>query len=176
MQTPIPLVIVCMRAKYPMEQAKVDGQMKWVRSTRLDPKQADDILFEMFVHGWIDAGHNFRPTKYTLPELADVIEDGKPISIDSGRRLAEWARGGTPSPRKPGDRAADQAAPATSSHPAPPAGAAEVLSIEDQARKQAKRGEALFDTYWKNLDDNERERLKPIGAELRKLMNEAADA
>jgi hypothetical protein len=89
MQTPIPLVIVCMRAKYPMEQKGV----QWVRSTKLDPKQADDILFEMFVHGWIDAEHNFNATKYTLPELSNIIETGKPISIQSGRALAEWARG-----------------------------------------------------------------------------------
>jgi hypothetical protein len=39
----------------------------------LEPKQADDILFEMFVHGWIDQEHKLHVTKYTLPELADVI-------------------------------------------------------------------------------------------------------
>src|ERR1700690_515631 len=49
MQTPIPLVIVCMRAKYPMMQAP--GKAEWSRSTQLEPKQADDILFEMMIHG-----------------------------------------------------------------------------------------------------------------------------
>jgi hypothetical protein len=90
MQTPIPLVIVCMRAKYPMEQ---NGN-NWVRSKVLEPKQAADILFEMFVHGWIDEAHNFHATKYTVPEVAAVIKDGEPISVTTGERLASWAKGG----------------------------------------------------------------------------------
>lgn len=93
MQTPIPLVIVCMRAKYPM----VQKGSNWTRSEVLEPKQADDILFEMFVHGWIDAAHKFHSTKYTLPELADIVRDNEPISIATGQRLADWAKG-SPAP------------------------------------------------------------------------------
>lgn len=93
MQTPIPLVIVCMRAKYPMvEKQKSSGGKEWVRSDALEPKQADDILFEMFVHGWIGQDHKLHVTKYTIPELADVIPDGQPISIETGRALAAWTR------------------------------------------------------------------------------------
>jgi hypothetical protein len=97
MQTPIPLVIVCMRAKYPMQQVKGE----WARSTVLEPKQADDILFEMFVHGWIDQDHKLHVTKYTIPEVASIIPTGKPITIETGRQLAEWARGESPAPTKP---------------------------------------------------------------------------
>lgn len=106
MQTPIPLVIVCMRAKYPM----VQKGSNWARSEVLEPKQADDILFEMFVHGWIDQAHNLHVTKYTLPELSSVIVDGKPISIETGARLAAWARGETASPSTQEMRAASSAA------------------------------------------------------------------
>jgi len=99
MQTPIPLVIVCMRAKYPMvEKQKSGGGKEWVRSEELEPKQADDILFEMFVHGWIDKAHKLHVTKYTIPEVANVIRDGEPITIESGRALATWARGGSAAP------------------------------------------------------------------------------
>ncbi len=92
--TPIPLVIVCMRAKYPMQEVRKDGGGKeWVRSEQLDPKQADDILFEMFVHGWIDKQHKFHGTKYTLDELRNIIRDNEPISIKTGQQLAAWARG-----------------------------------------------------------------------------------
>src|SRR4051812_15055696 len=124
MQTSIPLVIVCMRAKYPMEKKGSD----WVRSTVLEPKQAEDILFEMFVHGWIDAEHKLHVTKYTLPELAGVIIDNQPVSIDTGRRLAEWAKGGaTSSPRS--QNAAEQAA---SPQPLPPPGeAADEISSDE---------------------------------------------
>ncbi len=95
--TPIPLVVVCMRAKYPMqEKKKPSGEKEWVRSEDLEPKQADDILFEMFGHGWIEKHtHKFRGTKYTLPELRQVLIDGEPISLATGERLAAWAKGGT---------------------------------------------------------------------------------
>jgi hypothetical protein len=111
MQTSIPLVIVCMRAKYPMKEVVVNGKKEWTRSTVLDPKQADDILFEMFVHGWIDDAHNFRGTKYTLPELREVLRDGEPMSIDTGKRLAQWSAGAAPS---------TPAAPATQRPTVPP--------------------------------------------------------
>lgn len=113
MQTPIPLVIVCMRAKYPMEQVR--GQ-EWKRSEKLEPKQAEDILFEMFVHGWIDQDHKLHVTKYTLPELADVIRDGERVDIATGQRLAAWAKGEPVSAATTASQrttpAADQAAPA----------------------------------------------------------------
>jgi hypothetical protein len=89
MQTPIPLVIVCMRAKYPMQQVKGE----WARSTVLEPKQADDILFEMMIHGWISQDHKLHVTKYTLPELVNVIPDDQPITLQTGEALAAWARG-----------------------------------------------------------------------------------
>lgn len=93
MQTPIPLVIVCMRAKYPMKEVKTGDKKEWTRSTQLEPKQSDDILFEMFVHGWIDQEHRFQGTKYTLDELRQVFVTGEPITVETGKRLAEWASG-----------------------------------------------------------------------------------
>jgi len=143
MQTPIPLVIVCMRAKYPMEQRGSE----WVRSTKLEPKQSEDILYEMFVHAWIDQQHRAHVTKITLPELADVFIDGEPITIETGRRLSAWARGqsaapasgapphaeappragaATSSSHRGKDTAHDAAtaAPAISPAPSPPAGVA----------------------------------------------------
>jgi hypothetical protein len=96
-QTPIPLVIVCMRAKYTMEEKIKDGKKEWVRSTDLSPKQSEDILYEMFVHGWIDKEHKFHGTKYTLNILRNALIDGEPITVESGRRLAAWASGAQPS-------------------------------------------------------------------------------
>lgn len=154
MQTPIPLVIVCMRAKYPMMQVK--GQ--WARSTVLDPKQADDILFEMFVHGWIDQEHKLHVTKYTLPELADVIRDGEPIDIGSGQRLAEWAKGGAVvAAHKPTAEAMD----------------IDLESLRATAREAAERGEDVFKVFYKNRTKIEQGILNGMGAELRALMPKA---
>ncbi len=86
-QTPIPLVIVCMRAKFPMEQVVVNGKKEWQRSKVLAPKQSDDILSEMFVHGWIDSDHRFHGTKYTMDSYRQILVDGEPLSIESGARL-----------------------------------------------------------------------------------------
>ena len=96
LQTSIPLVIVCMRAKYLMEEVVKDGKKEWARSKELSPKQSEDILFEMFVHGWIGKDHKFHGTKYTLGELRQIIVDGEPIGIETGKRLSQWAAGGAP--------------------------------------------------------------------------------
>lgn len=93
MQSSIPLVILCMRAKYPMVQTKVNGKSEWTRSDRLEPKQSDDILFEMFVHGWIDGQHKFHRTKSTAKALEPVFLDNEPITAETGAKLAAWARG-----------------------------------------------------------------------------------
>ena len=114
-QTPIPLVIACMRAKYPMYEVTAAHARKWedagrpggkppkvgewARSWELEPKQSADILFEMFIHGWIDAEHKFHGTKYTVDALRKAFIDGEPISVETGRRLAAWAGARTVAPK-----------------------------------------------------------------------------
>lgn len=95
LQTPIPLVIVCMRAKYPMEEVVKDGRKDWARSKFLAPKQSEDILFEMFIHGWIDHEHRFHGTKYTVDALRRVFVDGERITVNTGKQLAAWSAGNT---------------------------------------------------------------------------------
>lgn len=101
MSTPIDIVIVCMRAKYPMEEVVQNGKKEWSRSKNLEPKQSEDILFEMFIHGWLDKEtHHFHPTKYptAIKGIEDTIRAGEVISIESGKRLAGWAAGGVKNP------------------------------------------------------------------------------
>ena len=95
-QTPIPLVLVCMRGKYPMEKGKdKDGKEEWVRSTVLTPIQDQEILFEMMIHGWIDQDHNWHGTRYTTRGMHDVFkrDEGKHLTKETGSRLAEWSKG-----------------------------------------------------------------------------------
>ncbi len=111
LQTPIPLVIACLRAKFPMMEAtardverweaagKPGGERarpkvgEWMRSWQLEPKQSDDFLFECFVHGWIDEAHRLHVTKYTLDEeMRNVFIDGEAITVETGERLAAWAK------------------------------------------------------------------------------------
>lgn len=101
LSTPVPLVILCMRAKYPMKQELVGGKKEWVRADYLEPKQADDILFEMMVHGWIDQQHNLHVTKFSKEIFKSIFIDGKPITVETGERLSQWAKGGMKKPGPP---------------------------------------------------------------------------
>jgi len=160
-QTPIPLVIVCMRAKYPMkevthsdieawEKAGANGKRpkvgEWVRSPSLYPKQSEDILYEMFVHAWIDQQHALHVTKYSIDQMLQVFREGEPVTIQTGERLAAWAAG-----------------------MAPP-----VETLED-VRKRLKaatgKGIAALRTEWGALPEDLRATLKP---ELDALKSEAA--
>jgi hypothetical protein len=99
MQTSIPLVILNMRSKYPMLNGvnPENGKKEWYRSKELEPKQSEDILYEMFVHGWIEKEtHAFKRTKCTARSLENVFVDGKPITLETGRKLADWAKGVIP--------------------------------------------------------------------------------
>lgn len=98
MGTPIPIVIVCMRAKYPMEEKMENGKKQMTRSTQLEPKQSEDILYEMLAHGWIDKDHCFHITKYPDCFPKGMIEEGRPLSIATGKRLADWSKGNAPAP------------------------------------------------------------------------------
>lgn len=166
MQTPIPLVIVCMRAKYPMIERLKPGtnQKEWMRSEVLEPKQADDILFEMFVHGWIDREHKLHVTKYTRPDLAQVIRNGEPITIETGRALAAWSRGDNRQPPQ-----GHSAAPAPSALTHPEAEGA-TMSVEDMGREAAQRGRNMFDTFYASQNAAGKAKLRAIKAELEGLM------
>lgn len=100
MQTPIPLVIVCMRGKFPLIEFKDDRGKKQMKKSEVPvPIQSDQILFEMFIHGWIDEDHRFRGTKYTRPDLQDIIVDKQRISIETGEALARWSAGDEVTPK-----------------------------------------------------------------------------
>lgn len=167
MQTPIPLVIVCMRAKYPMVQVKNE----WARSQTLEPKQADDILFEMFVHGWIDQDHKLHVTKYTLPELANVIVDGEPVSIETGRALATWAKGGTASQQTRDVSAAESPAPSEPSGATSGAGDwSEYVERWNAILEDAADAKELNDKWNSAAQKQARKDLAPTETQLSALM------
>ena len=153
LQTPIPLVILCMRAKYPMREATnpKTGKREWIRSEQLEPRQADDILYEMFIHGWIDHEHRFHLTKSTARALDSVFQTGKPLSIETGQQLAQWAAGGDVPEKREG-------APSASAGP----------SLIDRAREATVGGSAALQHFWeRELTKQERKQLGPHLAALK---------
>ena len=173
--TPIPLVIVCMRAKYPMiERKNAEGKKEWIRSDQLDPIQASDILYEMFVHAWIDQHHRLRVTKLTRPDLAQVFRDGELITAQTGERLAAWSKGDQPqSAAVQVPRPAADAAPSSQPPIEPLEDDGAVLPIEDQAREAARRGKIEMRLFWNNLDKKEQARVQAIRPELNRLVDAA---
>lgn len=171
MQTPIPLVIVCMRAKYPMKEATAEDVERieragkrppkkgdWFRSDRLEPTQADDILFEMFVHGWIDHDHRFHVTKYTVDELREVFVEGERISVETGGRLAAWS-------------SVRREAPAGAAPASPPGGQPPADALLIKAREWAETGTDRYAEFWQGLTAEQR---KHIGAARHESFKEIA--
>jgi hypothetical protein len=150
MQSPVPLVILCMRAKYPMLQQSVNGKKEWVRSDKLEPKQSDDILSEMFVHGWIDELHNFHLTKCTAKALEPVFLSDAPISLKTGDELAAWARG---------EKTADKYA-----------------KLLQDAEDAATAGMDILRRYWKALSPEDYALLKPQAQRLKGIATRSDDA
>lgn len=170
--TPIPLVIVCMRAKFPMqERKKPDGKKEWIRSERLEPIQASDILYEMFVHAWIDQHHRLRVTKLTRPDLAQVFRDGELVTIDTGKRLAEWAKGSIPHKSESTVDAAsvEPGCDVSTAHPTPSQpgplfddepSSEEVLAVDLALTEAAKKGVAELEKTWKGAPRKIQKTLK----------------
>ena len=149
LQTPVPLVIVCMRAKYPMVEKKdAAGKKEWVRSELLDPTQSADILYEMFVHAWIDQEHRLHVTKLTRPDLADVFRDNEPITLATGERLAEWAKG-LPALRTVA--AGTEPVGVSNAAKNAPASAGSRISVANMAREAAQRGRTQLRAYCRTL-------------------------
>jgi hypothetical protein len=100
LQSPL-FVVLCLRAKYKSRQVKNErtGKNEIVRDEHTTPIQADDFIFEMTAHAEILPSHTLRVTKLSHPDLGGVFRDGDRISLDTGRALAGWARGGAPAAR-----------------------------------------------------------------------------
>ncbi len=166
MQTPIPLVIICMRAKYPMQQGKDSkGKTTWVRAEVVEPKQADDFLFEMFIHGWINDRHEFQGTKYTRPDLREIIRDGEMISIETGERLAAWSKGTAKPAEEPFDakKAAEEMI------------ADDIENILKEARSIATRGTEHFRKWFKSIGELERQVVRPHLDELKAIAEQVGE-
>lgn len=93
-------VICCLRAKRKSRQVKNErtGKNEIIKDDFYSPKQDGDFIFEMQVHAEILADHKLRVTKVSHPALASIFKDGVVISEDTGRAMAEWARGGQARP------------------------------------------------------------------------------
>lgn len=113
-------LILCFRAEEKIEMVRVDGKMevrKKQTSTGLDgwvPICEKNLPYELTASFLLMAAHPGVPLPIKLQEQHKALFPlDKPITEESGRKLAEWAAGGTP-PSKDAD-----IPPATSAASAP---------------------------------------------------------
>jgi len=138
LQASIP-IIVCLRAKYKTRQIKVNGRTEVVKDDSLSPIQDESFIFEMMAHAEIKSDHSINLTKCSHPELRACFPESGPITVEHGKLIAEWAKGGE----------------------------SQAAELMDTARKIAAKGKDAFTKYWKKLDKKQRAILKPIIPELK---------
>lgn len=136
-------VIINMRAKHKSRQVKDEyGKPAVVKDDFTSPIQDADFIFEMTVHGEIMEDHSLRVTKHSEPSLVACFEDGKPITIETGEKLAAWCRGET------------DCRPAN-----------DVLT---DARAAAENGTASLKAWWRSAPASDRKIAETVGTDLRK--------
>lgn len=96
--------------------------------------------------------------------------EGELISERAGQQLAAWARGGKAPDVTSSAAATTPADPPAPANTEPPAGAGGAMSIEAMAREAAQRGRDVLRSYLKGLTATDREKLKPIYADLETLI------
>ena len=95
--------IICLRAHYKTRQTKIKGKTQIRKDDVVTAIQDDDFVFEMTIHGWLDDEHKMNLTKCPHPDIRDCFPDG-PITVETGKAIAEWCKGGKskPKPKKDG--------------------------------------------------------------------------
>lgn len=170
LQTPL-FVIVCLRAKFKSRQIKdpKTGKNAIVKDDHTTPIQAEDFVYELTCHAEIMPDHKLRVTKISHPDLANIFQDGKPITVETGKALAEWARGG---------RAEGGTKPVSATTSAPPSEPAVGLSgeeLKDEARDKASDGARVFNPWYAALTPDQVRELDEIKGELKQRMEAARE-
>jgi hypothetical protein len=177
--------IFCFRAKEKVKPVKRGNETEIIDMGFM-PIAGEEFVYEMAVNIMLEPRSDGVPTwrsdhigerlMMKLPQqFKGIFAERVPLSEDIGRQLAEWAKGGKPSPRQAdssGSDAADLGAPVTRDTAA---GAPEV-SLEDEARDAAKHGKPVFNAFWRRLTAADKTRLEGMGTELRALMDKADEA
>lgn len=170
-------LIFCLRAdeKIKIERMEVNGKMKTVvLPLGWMPICEKRFMFEM------TASFTLTPDKPGLPQFdlphklqqqhRPMFPAGELISENSGRALADWAKGGTTITAP--SLAVDRPAPVSTS--VSPAGAG--MGLEEMAREAAGLGRDVLRGFLKMRTAKEREQLKPIYPELERLIPAEATA
>jgi hypothetical protein len=140
-------LILCLRAKEKLKQVKIDGKEEIVSDGWVSV-QDKNFIFETTVQLFLP---NDDPAKRGIPRLDKCPEDllgafppGQRISIDTGRRIADWVAGGAP---------VDHATEA----------------LRREAEEAAEGGTAVLEVMWKRLAKPQQIALKPYMENIKSI-------
>lgn len=176
--------IFCFRAKEKTKPVKKDGKTE-VIDMGFMPIAGEEWVYEMAVNCMLEPRSEGVPTwrldhvgermMMKLPaQFKEIFAEQAPLSEDIGRRLAEWAKGGTASAPIKGQAAPE--IPAASFAAEHSDGAAGNEHIETMAREAASRGEEIFNKFYASCTAAQKAHLRDMKAELVALYPTGADA
>jgi hypothetical protein len=167
-------LILCMRADEKMRMEKVKDERGRERTVivqakdmppaeRWQPICEKRLPYEMTVSFVLTPDRPGFPVPIKLQEQhRAAVPLDRPLSEDTGRMLAEWARGGSPSRAADGHPAAETrpAAPSSAPPQEPPGGS--YPDELDEGREAAARGMGALQAWWKRMPQDTRTALKPL--------------
>lgn len=182
-QTPL---IFCFRAREKVKQVKNDRGKMEPTNLGYMPIAPSEIVHAMDLNCVLPPKSDGVPAWKSdkmgedfiikLPEFFKVIfADGGPITKETGRALAAWAKGGNSSTSRT-TQAATNSAGASSPDLAPAEPSDDMLLADDSLALAAKKGMVALTDAWRNLSREEQKALKPRLDALHKKTAELVDA
>lgn len=139
-------LLLCLRAEEKIEMIREDGKMKIVPKTSLIgingflPVCEKNLPFELTASFLLTADVPGIPKPIKLQQQHRALFPlDKPITEESGKLIAEWARGGAPAAAQTPDSDA----------------------LTEAGTKAAKKGSEALSAWWKSLTKAEKEIMKP---------------
>lgn len=152
-------IVICTRAK-PVMQAGFGDSAKNARATKTrradvpwDPAADGDLMFEMTAMMILDPRAPGRPVHQIkcADQFKMLFDPRRPMTEETGRAMAEWARGG-------GNSAAEKA-------------------VMERAREVARGGAKAFTAWWQSDEGkNSREVVRSVLGECQEIAQKADEA
>ena len=171
LRTKIP-VIVCMRGKQLTKQKKINGKTEVVKDEHTSPIQDSDFIFEMTAYMEILPDHSIDLTKWSHPDLKGCFPTKGPITIETGEKIAAWAKGGTKKKAPAKKKAAPKgAAPKGEKAATPEDGTAP--TVLQEAQETAALGTKALRDWWEGVG---KQHQQALASHLKNLKATAAKA
>lgn len=143
-------LIICLRAKEKLVQRKGENGKDEIASEGFVPIQDKNFIFETTVQLYLpnDGPKGVARLDKCPGDLLGAFPEGQPITVETGRLIAEWVKGGEP---------VNQA----------------LQDLKTEAEEAADGGRDTFGKFWKRINPAQRRLLTPYLPNLESKCNAA---